>query len=431
MPVREANDAVDAERLARRLRCRACGARAQANFKGRDWFVECPNCREDGELVRPGPGMGFAVEDRVDRLLADAERTRMTQQAESEGVTNPTRAIEVVTPMQTLTVEQLQQRLQTMEWVVNTWMKVDVDYGIPKGRDGRPINWQTKRLLLPGAEKLRMAFNIPVRTEIVHLDDNPATGDVFARVRTFIQGPDGFVHYEVVRSCSSREPRWSAWYDDEGNPNSRTAELRDLVPERAAKRGYVDAVRHLTGADSYFQGGASVTMDEDGEEAPQETMIRFDMCPLHHTRWARNDRGNFHKIDKPKEGEPNFCNPSFAYSHIINDALQQAGVITGSESDTERRRLRNVASGELTGKPYGDLLVEDVEKLLGLLSDKRSANEQAEAAAAKAPTQAASESPSPEGAGQGESGSTTEASAPTTPEPSAGAGDKRDLFGGE
>lgn len=314
---------VDAEAAARKLVCAECASYPEPHLVQDPehefrmvWTVRCTASRGVHRLRLKGKGA-------IEHYVMTGEGTAITrQQAErryqkmvdERGIavrvgdgTDPGMSGELVP----LTKEQYLARLDLMEAVVSR-MKDGIDFGTIPGTS-KPT------MYLPGAEMLRMAFNIPVRSETLEktVDMDKDGGYVAARVRGYVQDASGHVHYEVIRSCSSMEPRFNPW-----RGSTRRHELIDLVEERAQKRAFVHAVRHMTGASRYFLGAAVDAAEAKEPEAPvSQAGLSVEKCPLHGTAWFENKYGFSHKITGTQE----YCKPGQAYRPALEAVVAKAG----------------------------------------------------------------------------------------------------------
>ena len=253
-----------------------------------------------------------------------------------------------------LTKTEYLDRIELMESVVNK-MKDSVDYGQIPGT-------QSKTLYLPGAELLRMVFNIPVRSEVQerNVDMDKDGGYVMVRVRGWVEDGAGNVHYEITRTCSSMEPRFKPWRHQE-----RRHELIDLVEERAQKRAFVMCVRHMTGASRYFKGADVDAADSEqgpAQPAPTQSSITTDRCPIHGTAWYDGNWGQQHVIT----GTRDYCRPSKAYWQILSDAFKAAGQDPAKANEWFKVRYTDSDGNSATlSKLSAQQIVDAIERIAG------------------------------------------------------------------
>ena len=303
-----------------RLKCAECDGSVETHFIGRDWYAWCTRSRGEHRLRQKGMGpiRRYVLTGEGTAITRMQAETRYIKMAEEKGLAGVDEEV-VSVSLVPLTAEQAMERITLMERVVSK-MEEGTDYGVVPGT-------RDKSLWLPGAELLRMVFNIPVRHEIVEYEEDLKGSNAFVRVRvrTYVQGLDGQIHYEVFRSCSSMEGKWGAWRRDDG----RKHELIDLVPERAQKRGFVHAIRHITGAGRYFKGasidaGDETVVDEEPATAQPPSSqegISAEKCPIHGTQWYGGRFGSQHKIT----GSTEYCNSARAYLPALEKAMEDAG----------------------------------------------------------------------------------------------------------
>ncbi len=188
---------------------------------------------KENELARIDPGRGGALQERQDVAL-----------------------------LEPLTVEGFQQRLAVVQYVA-TLLKEGVDFGHIPGTRGKG-----KSLLKPGADKFRMALNIPFRMvihgvaedrEMTKTSENSQTGKPVTRhwIRATVEAVcevRGQVFGSIIRMSDSFEERWNGWDPDM---------LPDLVTERAQKRAYVELVKMISGISSEYQESMEYVDPED------------------------------------------------------------------------------------------------------------------------------------------------------------------------
>ena len=176
----------------------------------------------------------FAVDEETGELLdgpkdEGAETLPVVREAE----------IVQVTPSaspQPLSIQEFEDRIALVGRVVET-MQEGVHYGrIPGSRD--------RSLWEPGAEYLRMAFNIGWDYEIVDSEEDIEKHVYSYTVRAHQLTPDGVKFGGWMGSCSSQEKKFKGM---------ELAMLRHNVRDRAIKRAFVAMIRNATGTTGYFQ----------------------------------------------------------------------------------------------------------------------------------------------------------------------------------
>lgn len=193
------------------------------------------------------------------RLIKDGmEDTRLAEiQSEHMG-------IELLQP---LDVEAVKNRFAMMQYVASI-LKDGVDYGHIPGTRGAG-----KSLLKPGADKFRMALNIPFRMVIHSIEEDrdrvkEAWSDTKHQMtsRHWIRATvecvcevQGQIFGSIIRASDSFEERWNGWDADM---------LPDLVMERAEKRAYVELIKMISGVSGEFQESLEYVDPEDLVRTP-------------------------------------------------------------------------------------------------------------------------------------------------------------------
>ena len=169
--------------------------------------------------------------------------------------------------LQPLGIEAVKQRLEMMQYVASI-LKENVDFGHIPGTKGNG-----KSLLKPGADKFRMALNIPFQMVIISIEeDRDRIKEVWSDTRHqkssrhWIRATveckcvvQGQIFGSIIRASDSFEERWNGWDEDM---------LPDLVMERAEKRAYVELIKMISGVSGEFQESLEYVDPEDLVRTP-------------------------------------------------------------------------------------------------------------------------------------------------------------------
>ena len=338
----------EAERVAKRSECAECGGPVEPHLQDGQYIVRCVASKGQHRIRRHRPAVQHYVltgeGNAHTKQLAERRFAMTMDRADHSDVNVPVLPLENG-GMAPLSARAMQERIELVR-VVYDAMTEGVHYGIIPGT-------KDKTLLLPGAELLRMAFNITVRYEELEYsqDMDDRGGYVFARYRGYVEALDGRTIHEITRACSSQEPKWRGW-----RGGDRRHELIDLVPERAQKRCFVELVRHMTGTSGFFKGAMP-----DLEDVVQTGGLSAEKCPIHGTPWQEGKFGSQHLVTGTRE----YCKPNKAYLEQFTTAADGAGLTTNEQ---KAEWLKGHFVGEdMVGKTFSKLtpteIIDAIEQL--------------------------------------------------------------------
>lgn len=270
-----AEDKAEADRMARKLVCSEpdCTGTVMPDHRGGLWRVFCVVSKGRHTLRRmetPGEhyrrtGEGDAVTQMVEerRIL----QTMGTQQRDLDIIREEARPL---APLQPLDVADIQRRFDAIEFIKSK-MVDGKHYGLIPGTGN-------KSLWLPGAELIRMALVIPV-SELsppeIEIDERKEF--IKATYHLGCVDPSGNIHADARRTASSDEKRFQ--------PSERTGrggftwpEMRDIVPQRAWKRTFVQIINVMSGLSGEFKESA-YEEPENGERQQKRTPAKGQPTP--------------------------------------------------------------------------------------------------------------------------------------------------------
>ena len=198
----------------------------------------------------------FAVDEETGEMLDGPQ----DEGAETLPVVREAEIVQV-TPSaspQPLSIQEFEDRIALVRRVVET-MQDGVHYGRIPGSNGRSL-WE------PGAEYLRMAFNIGWDYEIVDAEEDTEKHVYSYTVRAHQLTPAGVKFGGWIASATSRERKFycrGGSQEKGGCPRQckqehpplgmEAAMLPHNVRDRAIKRAFVAMIRNATGTTGYFQ----------------------------------------------------------------------------------------------------------------------------------------------------------------------------------